>query len=67
MKLYIVGKKTTDDSADKSWEFQGVFSTEQKAVAACLTAFYFVGPADLDDAFPDATTGWVGAYYPIAR
>ena len=60
MKLWVVGK-----TGGASWEFQGVFSTEERAVAACRDEM-FVGPAELDRQLPHDTWGWDGAYYPLA-
>lgn len=67
MQLFIVGKRDSEADADRGWEFQGVFSDEAKALAACTSRFHFVGPAVLDQALPDATVSWDGAYYPKAN
>lgn len=61
--LWICGKRLWVDD-ENGWEFVGVFETEEKAVAACLTGMYFVGPTELDKAFPHETVLWKGAYYP---
>lgn len=66
MQLFIVGKRNSADEADKAWEFQGVFSDMRDAEAACASPLYFVGPATLDQALPDSTVEWLGAYYPKA-
>jgi hypothetical protein len=51
-----------------SWDFQGVFSSEDKAVAVCRTDMYFVAPIELDADLPHELQGeWPGAYYPLAR
>lgn len=60
-KLWIVGKNTPDGN----WEFQGVFSSEQKAAAACITSDYWIGPADLDEELLSHSTEWEGSYFPI--
>lgn len=65
MKLWIVGMITSEDG--KAWEFVGVFSSEEKAVAACTKYNFFVGPAELDERFPDDSNLWPGAYYPISE
>lgn len=59
MILYIVGKSTAD-----GWEFQGIFSDENKAIGACKTNEYWIGPVTLDQEIPDETTDWPGQYYP---
>jgi hypothetical protein len=46
------------------FEFQGVFSTEEKAISACIDYNYGIGPANLDEQLPDETTKWEGFYYP---
>jgi len=60
MKLWVVGKWVDGD-----WELQGVFDTEDRAVAICEDAHYFVGPVTLNEELPDDRIVWPGAYYPI--
>ena len=48
------------------WEFQGVFTTEDLAIAACRNETYFIGPAKLDEQLPAETCMWAGGYYPKA-
>jgi hypothetical protein len=63
MTVWVVGQYR-----EPSWDIQGVFSSEEKAVAACRHANYFVGPMPLDADLPDALQPeWPGAYYPHAR
>jgi hypothetical protein len=63
MTVFIVGKYEPDK---QPWEFQGVFDTEQAAIAACLDERFFVGPIELNAAVQDARIEWPGAYYPKA-
>lgn len=66
--LWICGKYLSgDEMGSVVWEFVGVFSSEELAVAACLCDTYFVAPAKLDKAFPDETLLWPGVYYPLAN
>ena len=58
IKVWIVGKWGTP------WAFQGVFTTKQKAIAACVDWNYFIGPALLDEVLPSENMPWPGAYYP---
>ena len=67
MKLWIVGRWRSGEPENSVWDFQGVFSSEKQAQAACRTWRYFVGPADLDVSLPGETIEWENAYYPIAR
>lgn len=68
--LYVVGKSHPDDIDPanapewRRWEFQGVYSTRERAEAACIKDEYFVGPVTLDGGFPDETVEWERAYYP---
>ena len=62
-ELWVVGKMV--DDTQNSWEFGGVFTTKQKAIAACHTDQYFIAPAELDVVWPDERIDpWPGAYYP---
>ena len=63
MNLFCVGKFREPPAL---WEFVGVFSTRELAIAQCRSPEYFVAPCVLDEAAPDATTEWQGAFYPIA-
>ena len=67
MKLFIVGQRDSAAKSDRGWEFQGVFSDDEKARAACTTRHHFVGPATLDEALPDEPVKWEGAYFPKAE
>lgn len=64
MQVWIVGKIVDDETM--AWEFQGVFSVQEAAVAVCLDSRYFVGPATIDLELPHDSTEWTGAYYPRA-
>ena len=48
-------------------EFQGAYSTKEKAIAACREWEYGIGPCDLDQEIPHDTTEWEGFYYPKAK
>jgi hypothetical protein len=68
MKLWIVGQFIREVEVDgvvvKDWHFQGVFSTQEAAEAACVTDNYFVGPATLDAVLAHEEIQWENAYYP---
>jgi len=64
-KLWVVGKVNSENY--KEWEFQGVFSSKDRAVAVCKGPYWFVGPAMLDKQLPEESQSWPGAYYPRAR
>jgi len=62
-QLWIVGRVT--ELGD--WQFQGVFDTEEAAVAACKDETWFVGPVALNEELPEEAMDWPGAYFPIVH
>ena len=68
-ELWIVGKCLRyDKSGDVyNWGFKGVYSTKEKAVAACKSIAYFVGPATLDGEVPEKAGDWKRSFYPLNR
>lgn len=66
MQAWIVGR-VSRFSAQWNWQFQGVFTTEAKAVAACIDETFFVAPAVVDEEVPYREEIWPGAYYPKAK
>lgn len=63
-QVWICGQYHSGEGEGVVWSFQGVFSDEKKAVAACVSYQYFIAPALMDKEFPDKIRGWKGAYYP---
>lgn len=59
MSIWIVGKVT-----GPSWEFQGTFSSEERAIGACAGPEYFVAPAELDQELPRHSVAWPGVRFP---
>ena len=47
-----------------SWEFVGIFLTEQKGVDACKDETYFIVSVQLDSIAPDETTIFPNIFYP---
>lgn len=64
-QVWICGK--TLDATAYGWELMGVFTSEEKAVAACTELWHFVGPATLDERLPDESVAWAGCHYPLAK
>jgi len=65
--MWIVGRANIDLPSE--WEFQGLFDSEEQAVAACAAGRngvmeMFVGPAELNVAVKRKKRSWPGAYYP---
>jgi hypothetical protein len=65
-KLWLVGQAYTDYHP-QAWELVGVFSTKEKAVAACKGRRYFVVPIELDFAASDETTPWPNCFFPKGK
>ena len=61
--VWVVGEARYIGSQE--WEMIGVFSTQEKANEACILPRYFVGPVEINKAFPSKTVPWPGAYFPI--
>lgn len=66
-QLWAVLQAFTCHGCDCSWELQGVFSSEEKAIAACLAPHYCIGPVDLDVPISMHRVNWEGSYYPLAE
>ena len=47
-----------------AWDILGVFTSNEKAVAACHDENCFVGPLNLDEPLPPEIGEWPGCYYP---
>ncbi len=68
-KLWIVGKCRRYDERTETfnWDFQGVFDTKEKAIAACKSIADFVAPAVLNKELPEKSEEWKGCFYPRDR
>jgi hypothetical protein len=64
MRLWIVGKPAMGDSPRSAWEFQGVFNSRDRAVAACVGPNHFLFPATLNERLPEETILSPGTEYP---
>ena len=65
-KLWICGQlKGEWAEAGSIWEFQGVFSSDEKARNACRNENYFVFPAELDEELPNNSIFPDDACYPL--
>lgn len=64
MNLYLVGRYLFEGK--NSWEFAGIFSTEQIAIDNCFDATYFLARVKLDEQIPVEPSDFEYAYYPKA-
>jgi hypothetical protein len=64
-KLFVVGKYLTLTEEGAVWEFEGVYDNKEVAEEACLSAMYFVGPADLNKVI-GGEVYWPDMYYPLS-
>lgn len=62
-KFWIVGKAINGNG--RTWEFGGLFETEELAIRACYTDDYFIAPANLNELLDDESEHWKGSYYPL--
>jgi hypothetical protein len=52
---------------DEEWEFQGIFSSRDLAVAACLNENYFITPCYLDASRPYDQRGLPNCEFPYRK
>ena len=65
-QLWLVGQFRVEIPPEGViWDFQGVFDTKDRAVAACRHSGYFYAPITLNEELPDATKPFPDAEYPI--
>ena len=68
LRLWVVfqlkGKWRKPEDGGSVIEFQGVFSTEQKAIDACRDENYFMAPVKLDKELPHESIQMNGGCYP---
>ena len=64
MQVWIVGRLLNYETS--SWEFVGVFDSEEKTREACVEVVMFVGPATMNVRMPLESEEWPGCYYPHA-
>ena len=65
MRLWLCGQIRMKRGKPYRWEFQGVFSTEDKAVRACRNENYFIYPCTLDEELPDERFAPMETRYPL--
>lgn len=74
-ELWLVGQaveavmnlRNHEFASTMKWEFQGIFDSEEKAIEACRTRYYFVaGPFYLNENLPHETEQPNKNYYPLA-
>ena len=65
-EVWIVGQRSDFLGDTDQWTFGGVFTSKEKAIAACRDWTYFCGACNLDEAAPhEVSTDWLrDAHYP---
>jgi len=48
-----------------TWDFQGIFDSEEKAQLACRNQNYFIFPIELNKEYPDEPIVEPKGYYPL--
>lgn len=62
LELYLVGKVINYEL--KSWEFSGIFSTEELAEKNCFDETYFLARVEVDKEIPKETHDFPYYRYP---
>jgi hypothetical protein len=62
--LWLCGQWRSGLSPTCVWDFQGIFDTEEQAVAACCNENCFVAPVELNAVLSEEPTPFPEAYYP---
>ncbi len=66
--VWVVGTHKGESELGKAWEFQGVFSTRERAEAVCEGhPNWFIGPVRIDEELPVETVKWPRCYYPCSE
>ena len=65
-RVWICGQYKSGEFLNTVWDLQGIFSTREKAVAACRNENYFIAPVTVDEVVPDETTSFPGVEYPLS-
>ena len=60
MEVWLAG------SYKNLWEILGIFSTEERAIAACKLPIDFVAPLTIDEVAPDEPVEFLNSFYPLA-
>lgn len=65
--FYLVGQYVATHESGTVWDFSGLYSTRELALAACRDYSYFIAPALLDQQLPHERREWSGLEYPLAN
>lgn len=49
---------------ETTWDFQGVFDSEEKAILACKNENFFVAPIKINEELFEGSEKWPGLYFP---
>jgi hypothetical protein len=65
MKLYLVGQFEAKVKEGIVWEFQGIFDSREKALAACRDSNYCIQSVELNESLPHGQLEFQDSEYPI--
>ena len=66
IQAWVCGQRRGKDrKGNAAWDFQGVFSTRDRAVNACRGPNWFVAPVYIDEVVPSEKIDWPGLEYPL--
>lgn len=63
-RVWICGQFRAETEQGNVWDLQGIFLTEDEAVAACRDETYFIGPEEIGVSLPHESIDPPGFYYP---
>ena len=67
MTLWLCGQwRSVTATGGVAWDFQGIFATEDEAVAACRSKWYFITPVVLGQEYPDDMVEFKNVRYPVS-
>jgi hypothetical protein len=65
--LWIVGQYRFGNTGAIIWDLQGVFSSKEKAIAACKSSTWFVARLQLDEELPEESVTMPDVIWPLLK
>jgi len=65
--LWLVGRYKGGKFPSVAWDFQGIFTTREAALSACLDKTWFVGQVEINKPLPKDTIEMPSVEYPLTK
>lgn len=65
-KMWLVGQYKSGEFPDIVWEFVGIFTTRDGALAACPDIEYFIAEVQANEVAPSESAQFPSVWYPNA-